>query len=102
MNMQADSTRMLADHGTILQRVIDSHNRIRLHGNQETGTELLTRCSCIKVGRCRVNEQLLTQHVVGLKRLIQILGSPECQRDTHNQMLRAFERLALRIAKQVL
>ena len=103
MDMETDATCVLANHRAILQRIIDASNAIRsLHRQEEAGGQLLTGCACVKVRRRGVDKVLVAQQVVGLKGFLQVHRAPQRQGHSHHQMLRALQRLALRVAEEVL
>lgn len=49
MDVDADPSRTFADHGTVLQRVVDTLDGVVLHADQEARAEL-------GVGRARIEE----------------------------------------------
>ena len=72
MDMKPDTTCVLANHGTVLQCVINARDTIiSFHGEEKTTRKLLTRRTCIEIGRCSMDKQFLAQKVIGLKGSLQ-------------------------------
>lgn len=88
MDAQTNTTSSLADHGTSFQGVIDTFNRVVLHANKKTRTELWVGCTSIeKCGR-RVREVSFRHQIVRFQYALDII-TVNADSDSHDHVLRA-------------
>lgn len=72
VHVQADTACGLGDHGTGLERVVDSLNRVVRHGEQEAAGELRARRARVEEGGRGVGEELLRHEVVRFDRRVNV------------------------------
>ena len=48
VNAEADSTSGLADHGAVLERIVDTFDRVILHAYQEAAAQLWVGCTGVE------------------------------------------------------
>lgn len=74
------------NHGTVLQRIIDTLDGIFLHANKEARTKLGTWCSSIEQGGRRMGEITLRHEIVCLSDTLDVI-SVDADGDAHDHML---------------
>ena len=87
MNIQANTTGSFADHGALLECVIDAFDRVVLHTNKEARAELRIWRSGIEKCWRRMRKVTLRHEVVGLDNPFDILAM-DANSDTHDHLLR--------------
>ena len=88
MNVETNATSSFANHGAVLQGVVDSFNGVVLHADQEARAELRMGGTRVEEGRGRVGEVTLGHQVVCLNDAVEI-SSVDTNSDTHDHLLRA-------------
>lgn len=82
----ANSPSILADDGTVLERIVDSVNGIGLNARQEARRHLRIGRSSVKEGRRGVGEEPLGEEVIRLQDAFNI-PHVDSHRDTHEHVL---------------
>lgn len=89
MDGQSNSSSSLGDESTGLESVVDTLNRVILHGDEETRGELRTGSTSVEEGRRSMGEESLGHEVVGLDSSLNVI-SMNSNGDSHDEMLRPF------------
>jgi hypothetical protein len=87
VNADTNPTSTLADHGTVLQGVVDPFHGVFFHANQETRAKLPSRSASIEKYWGRVCEVPLRHEVVRLKDTVHVRAM-DPDGDAHDQVLR--------------
>lgn len=94
VDVEANPTGRLGDHGTCLQGVVDALNAIFLHINQEARSQLRLGSAGVEQSRRGMCEVLLRHQVIGLDGLLDILAM-DSHGNSHQQMLRTLRNLPI-------
>lgn len=113
MDVETDTTGSLADHCTLLERVVDTLNAVVLHANEEAGAELRVRRAGVEERRGSMSEITFAremylalvirlwpckedgpQEVVGLDYALDV-SSVNTDGNTHEHVLRPFSDAAI-------
>ena len=89
VNVQSNTARSLGNHGTSLQGIVDSLNRVVLHGDQEARGQLGVGSTGVEQGGRGVGEVSLGHEVVRLDDFLDV-SAVDTDSDSHNHMLRSF------------
>mmetsp|Transcript_75449 Transcript_75449/g.211528 ORF Transcript_75449/g.211528 Transcript_75449/m.211528 type:complete len:224 (+) Transcript_75449:1709-2380(+) len=89
VNGDSNASGILGNDGTVLERVIDSINRVFLHGEQKARTHLWVLTSRIKEGGSGMGKVLAREHVVGFNGLFNVI-SVDSNGHAHQHHLWAF------------
>ena len=89
VNAESDSTGGLGDEGAGLEGVVDTVDRIVLHGNEETRGELRSRSTGVEEGGGSVGEASFGHEGVRLKGSLDVLAV-NSNGDSHEHVLRSF------------
>lgn len=94
VHAQADAASALADHGAVLEGIVDALDGVFFHADKEARAELRVRRPGVEERRGCMGEIPLRHHVVGLNNALEV-GAVNTDGDPHYEMLRAFDYLAL-------
>jgi hypothetical protein len=72
MDVQPDTSSGLADHGTVLEGIIDTLDGIILHADQEAGAQLRVRGASIEKGGGCMCEIALGHEIVSVENTLDI------------------------------
>lgn len=98
MNAKTYTTRGLTDHGTVLERVVDTVDGVILHTDEETRAHLRMRCAGVEQrGRCMC-EVTQRHEVVGLDGPLDI-GAVDADSNTHQHMLGTLPNASVELEK---
>mmetsp|Transcript_92793 Transcript_92793/g.267929 ORF Transcript_92793/g.267929 Transcript_92793/m.267929 type:complete len:324 (+) Transcript_92793:1478-2449(+) len=89
VNRHSDTSGVLGDDCTVLERLVDTVDGVFLHGQEEARTHLRVFTSSVEQGGSGVREVLAGKHVVGFNRPLNIV-SVNADSDSHEHHLRAF------------
>ena len=98
MHAETDTPGVLADRRALLERVVDAHNAVLAHGQEEAAAELRLRRAGVEEGRRGVREEFVRHHFVGLERARDVL-LVDANRDAHDHVLQAAVVLAVATLK---
>lgn len=88
VDVKTNTTSSLADHGTVLEGVVDTLDRVVLHADKEARAQLRVRCTRVEQCRRCVREVSEGHHVIGLKHPLDV-STVNADSDTHEHVLRA-------------
>jgi hypothetical protein len=86
VNADTKTTGALADHGAVLEGVVDTLNRVVLHTDKEARAELRLRRTSVEKGGCRVSKVALGHEVVRLDNAVEVVAV-DANGDTHDEVL---------------
>ena len=86
VDVEADTSSSLADHGAVLEGIVDAVDRVILHADEEARRELRVRGTGVEEGRGRVGEVSLGHEVVGLEDTVEV-AAVDTNGDTHDHVL---------------
>lgn len=89
VNIQPDTTSSLGDHCASFQSIVDSLNRVVLHGNQEARRELRVIGTGVEQGWRGMGEVPLGHQVVSLENPVEV-PTVNTNGNSHDEVLRAF------------
>jgi hypothetical protein len=96
MDVQPDTSSGLADHGTVLEGIIDTLDGIVLHADQEAGAQLRVRSASIEEGGRCMCKIALGHEIVSVENAFNI-RSVYADSNTHEHVLRSFGRDAINL-----
>ncbi len=98
VDVETDTTSGLGDHGAGLEGVVDTVDRVILHGDKETRRELGVGSTSVEEGGGSVCEELLRHEIVGLDGAFDVLAV-DTNSDTHEHVLGTLSNLAVNTEK---